>query len=117
MSAVDAVEIPSESDAAARDDLAAARLRIARLEGRVAALEAALERRSDELRRLQRHLCRADLDRLGRLAAGLPPKLLIPCEPDAWEETHELTVAEVPETLLDLWASLYGTPAPALSAE
>jgi len=117
VSAVDAVEIPSESDAAARDDLAAARLRIARLEGRVAALEAALERRSDELRRLQRHLCRADLDRLGRLAAGLPPKLLIPCEPDAWEETHELTVAEVPETLLDLWASLYGTPAPALSAE
>jgi hypothetical protein len=99
------------------DDLVVSRLRIARLEGRIAALEAALERRSEELRELQRHLCRADLERLGRLAEGLPPQLLIPCEPDAWEETRELTVAEVPETLLDLWASLYGTPAPSLAAE
>lgn len=80
--------------------------RIARLEGRVAALEAALERRSHELRLLQRFLGRRALAQLARLVAGLRPLPLIACEPIFWHETRDLTAAEVPETLEDLWASV-----------
>jgi hypothetical protein len=87
-------------------------LRIARLEGRVAALEAALERRSEELRLLQRHLCPLDLAQLARLTAGLPPLPRIACEPGFWRETRELTEAEVPETLEALWSSIH-PPGPA----
>jgi len=96
-------------------------LRIARLEGRVAALEAALERRSEELRLLQRHLCPLDLAQLARLTAGLPPLPRIACEPGFWRETRELTEAEVPETLDALWSSIHppgpaGSPARASAA-
>jgi hypothetical protein len=86
--------------------LAAAELAIARLEGRVAALEAALERRSGELRRLQSHLCQRDLALWTRMEAGLPPLPSIAYEPAFWQETLELAGADVPETLADLWASL-----------
>jgi hypothetical protein len=89
-------------------------LRIARLEGKVAALEAALERRSGELRRLQAFLCQRDLAQWTRQLAGLPPLPRIAHEPTFWHETRELTRAEVPETLLDLWSSLY--PAATLAA-
>jgi hypothetical protein len=81
------------------------------LRGRVAALEAALERRSHELRLLQRMLCPRDFAQWARLAAGLPPLPRIACEPGCWQETAALTAAEVPETLAALWASLY-PPAP-----
>lgn len=81
-------------------------LRIAHLEGRVAALEAALERRSHELRLLQRFLGRRALAQMARLVAGLRPLPLIACEPAFWHETRDLTAAEVPETLEDLWASV-----------
>jgi hypothetical protein len=116
---------PPTPDAAAAADAAAvadagrrSELRIARLEGRVAALEAALERRSQELRLLQRHLCPVDLAQLARLTAGLPPLPRIACEPGFWRETRELTEADVPETLEALWSSLHppgpaGPPAPA----
>jgi hypothetical protein len=87
-------------------------LRIARLEGRVAALEAALERRSSDLRLLQRFLSRRGLAQLARLAIGLQPLPLIACEPAFWRETPDLTAAEVPETLQDLWASIYPRIAP-----
>lgn len=82
-------------------------LRIARLEGRVAALEAALERRSRELRLLQRYLCPIDLAQLARLTAGLQPLPRIACEPGFWRETRDLTEADVPETMEALWSSLY----------
>jgi hypothetical protein len=82
-------------------------LRIARLEGKVAALEAALERRSGEVRRLQAFLCQGDLAQWTRQLAGLPPLPRIAYEPTFWHETRELTRAEVPETLRDLWSSLY----------
>jgi hypothetical protein len=93
-------------------------LRIARLEGRMEALEAALERRSQELRLLQRHLCPIDLAQLARLTAGLPPLPRIACEPGFWRETRDLTEADVPETMEALWSSLHppgpaGPPAPA----
>jgi hypothetical protein len=87
-------------------------LRIASLEGRVAALEAALERRSAELRRLQGLLCPVDLAQWTRHLAGLPPLPRIAHEPAFWQETLELTVADVPETLADLWSSLYPPAAP-----
>jgi hypothetical protein len=89
---------------AAADDPA---LRIAWLEGRVAALEAALERRSGELLLLQRLLCPHDLAQWMRLAAGLPPLPRLPYEPRFWHETSDLTMAEVPETLEALWSSIY----------
>jgi hypothetical protein len=82
-------------------------LRIARLEGQVAALEAALERRSQELRLLQRYLCPLDLAQLARLTAGLPPLPRIAYEPGFWRETRELTEADVPETMEALWSSLH----------
>lgn len=94
-------------------------LRIARLEGRVAALEAALERRSQELRLLQRYLCPIDLAQLARLTAGLPPLPRIACEPGFWRETRDLTEADVPETMEALWSSLYplGPARPPAAAE
>jgi hypothetical protein len=82
-------------------------MHIARLEGRIAALEAALARRSDEIRLLQRYISRRGLAQLARLAAGLHPMPLIACEPGYWQETRDLTAAEVPETMLNMWASIY----------
>ena len=79
---------------------------IARLEARVAALEAALERRSRELRLIQRHVCKRDLILISRLQAGLPPLPFGAYEPEFWRETTALTAAEVEETLTDLWRSL-----------
>jgi hypothetical protein len=84
-----------------------AALRIAWLEGKVAALEAALERRSSELLMLQRCLCPHDLVQWMRLAAGMPPFPRVPYEPAFWRETCELTMAEVPEALEALWSSIY----------
>jgi hypothetical protein len=79
---------------------------IARLEARVEALEAALERRSRELRLIQRHVCKRDLIQISRLLAGLPPLPFGAYEPEFWHETTALTAAEVEETLTDLWRSL-----------
>lgn len=114
----DAAAAADRSDTADAADAARSKeLRVARLEGRVAALEAALERRSEELRLLQRHLCPVDLAQLARLAAGLPPLPRIACEPGFWRETRDLTEADVPETMEALWSSLHppgpaGPPAP-----
>lgn len=83
-----------------------ASLTIARLEARAAALEAALERRSAEIRRLQRELPERELVALSRVSAGLPPGPATPFEPEQWRETTELTPAEVAATLTDLWRSL-----------
>jgi hypothetical protein len=79
---------------------------VARLEARVAALEAALERRSRELRRCQAALPPRELVALSRRLAGLPPRPVSPYDPEGWRETTELTPAEVQETLEDLWRSL-----------
>jgi hypothetical protein len=79
---------------------------IARLEARVEALEAALERRSRELRLIQRHVCKRDLILISRLLAGLPPLPFGAYEPEFWQETTALKAAEVEETLTDLWRSL-----------
>ena len=91
-------------------------LSIARLEGRVAALEEALERRSRELCQLQRLLPARELAALSRLLAGLPPSPASPYDPLHWRETTFLTDADVEETLTDLWRTV-APPAPASAAD
>lgn len=76
------------------------------LESKVAALEAALEKRSRELRLLQRHLSPDGLLLLTRLRQGFPPLPQEAFSPSLWTETTELTQAEVEETMKDLWRSL-----------
>jgi hypothetical protein len=101
------------------DPAAIPEVRIAYLEGRVAALEEALEQRSAELRTIQRHVCRRDLILISRLLAGLP---LLPrgaYEPAFWHETTVLSGADVESTLADLWSSLFPPdfPDPAVPRE
>jgi hypothetical protein len=84
----------------------AAARRIAELEAQVAALEAALARRSRELRELQGHLCHRDLVALSRLLTGFPAVERGTYTPDLWQETAAFTAAEVDLTLEDLWQSL-----------
>jgi hypothetical protein len=79
---------------------------IARLEARVAALEAALAERSQLLRLIQRHVCGRDLLVISRLLSGLPPLPRGAYEPGFWRETTELTAADIEETLQDLWTSV-----------
>jgi len=80
--------------------------RIAELEAQVLGLEAALARRSQELRLLQSYLCRRDLVTLSRLSTGLAALVRGTYEPDLWHETTTFTPAEVDATLEDLWRSL-----------
>lgn len=81
-------------------------LRIAYLEARIDVLEAALARRSADLRLLQRQLCPRDLVLLARITAGLPPLPAAALDLELWRETTDLTSADVEETLRDLWRSL-----------
>jgi hypothetical protein len=83
---------------------------IATLEGRVAALESALERRSRELRMIQGAVCRADLVQVARIVDGLPPLPRIAHQLEYWTETTEISPANLENVLEDLWTSL--TPAP-----
>ena len=85
--------------------------RIARLEGRIAALENALDRRSRELLLLQSVLCRADLLQLARIADGLSPLPRIAHQPEYWTETTAIMKADLESTLEDLWSSLTASPA------
>jgi hypothetical protein len=80
--------------------------RIARLQSRVAALEVLLERRSRELRLIQKHVCHRDLLVISRISAGLSPLPFGSFDPQFWQETTALTPAEVEETMKDLWSSL-----------
>lgn len=83
---------------------------IARLQARVTALEALLERRSRELRLIQKHVCHRDLIVIGRVAAGLSPLPFGPFDPDFWSETTHLAPADVGDTLEALWSSLAPEP-------
>ncbi len=73
-------------------------------------LEAALERRSRELRLIQKHLCPRDLVVVSRVSAGLPLAKGA-YDPLLWIETTEVTEADIQETLEDLWIAV--NPAPA----
>ncbi|MEO8198395.1 MAG: hypothetical protein ABI689_16910 [Thermoanaerobaculia bacterium] len=94
--------------------LEAPQKRIARLEGRIAALEDALDRRSRELRLLQTTLSPADLVQLARLADGLAALPRIAHQPEYWSESTVIAPADLESTLEDLWLSL--TPSPIAAA-
>ena len=79
---------------------------VVRLEARVAALEAALEERSRELRLVQKHCCPRDLALIARIRAGLPPLGRYAFQLEHWRETTELTPAEVEPVMRELWRSL-----------
>jgi len=79
---------------------------VARLQARVAALEALLERRSRELRRIQKHVCHRDLLVISRISSGLSPLPFGPFDAEFWQESTCLTAAEVEPTLEALWSSL-----------
>ncbi len=81
-------------------------LRIARLEGRIAALENALDRRARELRLLQATLCPADLVQLARITDGLSPLPRVAHQLEYWNESTVIAPADLATTLEDLWASL-----------
>lgn len=80
--------------------------RLAYLEARIEALEAALEDRSRLLRQLQDRLLPEDLLLLSRLTGGLPPLPRQAYDLSLWTETTEMTPADVEDTLRDLWRSL-----------
>lgn len=80
--------------------------RIAELEARIEGLEACLEQRSTELRTIQRHLDGFGLLVVSRVLAGLPPLPRRAHDLELWQETTELTAADVEETMTDLWRSL-----------
>ena len=80
--------------------------RAARLQARVTALEALLERRSRELRQIQKHVCHRDLLIISRICAGLSPLPFGAFDPAFWQETSALTPAVVEPTLEDLGSSL-----------
>ena len=88
-------------------------LQIARLQARVAALEEAVERRSQLLSLLQEHVCTRDLVLIGRLEAGLPPLPRFAVDPLLWEESVEPLSADVDEVLEDLWLSVTPATTPA----
>lgn len=79
---------------------------ISQLQARVAALEELLERRSRELRTIQKHVCHRDLLVISRVCAGLSPLPFGAFHPDFWQETTNLTPAEIEPTLDALWSSL-----------
>lgn len=81
-------------------------LRIARLEGRIAALENALDRRARELRLLQATLCPADLVQLARITDGLSPLPRLAHQLEYWNESTAIAPADLEATLEDLWTSL-----------
>lgn len=79
-------------------------LRIAELESRVAALEQALAKRSQELRLIQKHACSTDLVLIHRVSCGLPPLPQYAYELSRWNESPHLNPAEVEKALTDLWS-------------
>lgn len=79
---------------------------IAFLEGKVEALEAALEARSRLLRQLQTYADADTLLLISRLTRGLPPLPDRAYELDLWKETTRFTKADVDTTMRDLWRSL-----------
>ncbi|MCP3960106.1 MAG: hypothetical protein GY719_19850 [bacterium] len=79
---------------------------VAFLEAKVEALEEALRRRSEVLRKVQREVCQDDLLQISRIEAGLPLLPRQAYDVSLWPETTELTTADVEQTMTDLWRSL-----------
>lgn len=81
---------------------------LVRLQARIAALEAALHRRSEELRRIQQLLPRADLAVIERVVAEMPLGDPRAHSASAWRETYQLVPGEVDRILDDLWSATGG---------
>ena len=77
---------------------------LAELKAQVLALEGALERRSDELRLIQRRVCSHDLVVISQiLSRSAPPN---PFDIGFWEESVELTESDVVDVMRALWRSI-----------
>jgi hypothetical protein len=83
-----------------------AEAQIAYLNARVAALEEAMARRSQEFSGLETLLCRRDQVIVARFFAGLSPLPHQLFEVEGWTETTGLVAADVDLTLKDLWLSV-----------
>ncbi|MEJ2084355.1 MAG: hypothetical protein P8Y44_01585 [Acidobacteriota bacterium] len=79
------------------------KVKIAELEARVASLEQALEKRSRELRLIQKFACSTDLVLIHRVSCGLPPLPQYAYELSRWTESTSLTRSDVEKALTDLW--------------
>ena len=79
---------------------------VAELEGRVRALEAALERRSMELRLLQPILSAEQLSFLEAIDLGTPWFPTLGQSLDQWEEGVTLQPADAEAALLAMWGGL-----------
>ena len=78
--------------------------KILELQAQVEALERALERRSRELRLIQKYACSTDLVLIHRVSCGLPPLPQYAYELSRWDESPTLRQAEVEKALTDLWS-------------
>ena len=81
-------------------------LEIAELRARVAALEQALERRSQELRQLQQLACLDDLLKIDQLCTQSGRGSGLGFDPSSWQESHRMQPSDAEETLRQLWRSL-----------
>lgn len=95
------------------EDSAAGAARIAGLEARVATLEKRLRARSQLIRALSREVCESDLIRISRLAAGRSAHPGSDTSLMGFREGIDLVVADVEETLEELWRS-FQFPSPNL---
>jgi hypothetical protein len=87
-------------------DEIALRRQVAELEGRVRALEAALERRSMDLRFLQPLLSAEQLSFLEAVDLGTPSFPTLGQSLIKWEEGVTLQLADVEAALLAMWGGL-----------
>jgi len=90
----------------ARREIVVKDLRITYLEAKVEELEHLLERRSNEIRLIQKHLDSAGLLVVSRVLSGLPPLPRPAHDLERWQDTTALIAADVEETMNDLWLSL-----------
>lgn len=88
---------------------------LVRLQARIASLEAALRRRSEELRHIQQRLPAADLAVIAQVMAEMAPGNVRAYSPEAWRETFQLAPSDIEAVLDELWRSTRGQhadPAP-----
>ena len=83
---------------------------IMRLQARVAALEAAMHRRSEQLRRLQQLLPVELLALVEQAAVEIPDGDPESFAVESWRETFAPVPATIEPLMARLWASTLGTP-------
>ncbi|MEO8504966.1 MAG: hypothetical protein ABI609_13795 [Acidobacteriota bacterium] len=76
---------------------------IIRLQARIAALEAALRRRSEELRRIEQQVSPAGLAIIERVMKEVPIGAATTSDANEWRETFSMIPADVETLLAELW--------------